>query len=326
MLATNPFRPLARPLACTAALALIIGCASEHPDPAASAPPPPITPQSAPQALQVHQRPLRLALAAALVSEQGVPVYHRVARYLGDKLGRDIELVNGLGYDIINGMLNDEALDGAFICGFPYVLLRDQPGMDVEILAAPVMKSARYQGRPIYYSDLIVHEDSDIRSIHDLRGRTFVYSEETSNSGYNLPRARLLELGLTNGFFGKVLRSGSHDESIRMVAGGRADASFVASLVLEYDDAHGLGVADRVRVLESLGPSSIPPVIARSNLPEGVRQELRRHLLAMHEDPEGRRILDQALLQRFVRVDDSSYDDIRERKHRAEAAGFQHLK
>jgi phosphonate transport system substrate-binding protein len=329
MLATNRFRPLvrplARPLACAAALVMITACASERADS------PPREPAAAPAAasptdLQAHQRPLRIALAAGLVSEQGVPVYRRMIDYLEGRLGRDVELVNGLGYDTINGMLNDEALDGAFICGLPYVLLRDQPGMDVELLVAPVMKAARYQGKPIYYADLIVRKDSDVQSIHGLRGRTLVYNEETSNSGYNLPRARLLELGLTDGFFGKVLRSGSHDESIRMVADGRADASFVTSLVLEYELAHGHGAADRVRVVESVGPSGIPPVIARSDLPEGVRQELRRHFVAMHEDPEGRRILDQALVERFVRVDDTHYDDIRERKNRAEAVGFQHLK
>ena len=335
MLATNLFRPLVRPLArplgrplaCAAALVMTTVCACERTDPAPSDPAPAPAAQAEPSTGPgPAQRPLRIALSAAFVSEHGVSTYRRLIDYLEDRLGRDIELVSGLGYDTINRMLNDGALDAAFLCGLPYVLLRDQPGMDVELLVAPVMKAARYQGEPIYYSDLIVRKDSDIQSIHDLRGRTLAYNEETSNSGYNLPRARLLELGLTDGFFGKVLRSGSHEESIRMVADGRADASFVDSLVLEYDLANGVGVADRVRVVESLGPSAIPPMIARSDLPEGAREELRRHLLAMHEDREGRRILDQALVDRFVRVDDTHYDDIRERKNRAEAAGFQHLK
>jgi phosphonate transport system substrate-binding protein len=330
MLATHLLGPLVRPparsLACAAALVMITACPSERTDPARRDPAPAPAAQAAPSAAPRPQRPLRIALSAAFVSEHGVPVYRRIVDYLEDRLGRDIEFVTGLGYDTINDMLNDAALDVAFVSGMPYVLLHDQPGLDVELLAAPVMKAARYQGKPVLYSDLIVRKDSDIQSIHDLRGRTYVYNEETSNSGYNMPRARLLELGLTNGFFGKVVRSGSHEESMRMVADGRADASYVDSLVLEYDLAHGLGGADRVRVVESLGPSGIPPVIARSDLPEGVREELRRHLLSMHEDPEGRSILDQAMIDRFVRVDDSNYDDIRERKNRAEAAGFQHLK
>ncbi len=321
MFAATVSRPLAR--AAALATAMIAACTPDHSNPAEHLPVPRTASQTAAPA---DQRPVRIALSAALVSEEGVPLYLRMIRYLSNKLGRQIELVNGLGYETISGMLNDGVLDAAFIGGLPYVLLHDQPGADVELLAAPVMKAARYQDRPICYADLIVRKDSGIRSIHDLRGLTFVYNEETSNPGYNIPRARLLELGLTDGFFGMVMRSGSHEESIRMVAEGRADASFVDSLVLEYELAQGSSVADRVRVVESLGPTGIPPVIVRSDLPEGVRQGLQRHLLAMHEDPEGRRILDQVLIQKFVRVDDTNYDDIRERKSRADAAGFQHLK
>lgn len=269
---------------------------------------------------------MRVALSAAFVSEQGVSVYQHIVEHLERKLGQDLELVTGLGYETINSMLADGAIDMAFVCGFPYVLLRDRPDPQVELVAAPVMKSARYQGKPVYYSDLIVGADSDIQSIQDLRGRTYVYNEETSNSGYNLPRARLIELGLTGGFFGKVLRSGSHEESIRMVADGRADASFVDSLVLEYDQAHSGDAAMRVRVIESVGPSGIPPVVVRTAVPRAIRQELQHLLVTMHEDPAGRRILDQALVDRFVVVGDHDYDDIRKHRRAAEAAGFQTLR
>ena len=307
-------------LACALAFLLTGTCKSD--DPGAS-----------PRAQPAPARPLRVALSAAFVSEHGVAVYQHIVEYLQRKLGQELELVTGLGYETINSMLDDGAIDMAFVCGYPYVLLHDRPDPRVALVAAPVMKSARYQGKPVYYSDLIVRADSDITSIHDLRGRTYVYNEETSNSGYNLPRSRLVALGLTDGFFGKVLRSGSHEESIRMVADGRADASFVDSLVLEYDltygltygSAHGDDAARRVRVIESVGPSGIPPVVMRTAVPAATRQELQRLLVTMHEDAEGRRILDAALVERFVIVDDSHYDDIRDHRRAAEAAGFQTL-
>lgn len=320
-----PTATLFRLLAGAAVLAatIITACTADRD---ASTPGVPVVQAARQTATRPGERPLRIALAPTLVPEQGVPVYQHMMDYLEGKIGRDIDLITGLSYDIINAMLNDRAIDAAFVNGLPYVLLRDQPGDDVELLAAPVMKSARYQGKPVYYADLIVRKDSDIRSIHDLRGRTYVYNEEISNSGYNLPRARLLELGYTHGFFGNVQRSGSHEDSIRMVLEGHADASFVTSLVLEYEIVHDPGLADRVRVVESLGPTGTSPLIARSNLPEGLRKELQHQFLVMHDDPVGRTILDQALIQRFVHVDDASYDDVRALKNAADAAGFQHLK
>jgi ABC-type phosphate/phosphonate transport system substrate-binding protein len=42
----------------------------------------------------------------------------------------------------------------------------------------------------------------------------------------------------------------------------------------------------------------------------------------MHEDPEGRAVLLEWLLARFVPVQDEDYDPIREMVRRAETAGF----
>ena len=260
-------------------------------------------------------------MSAAFVSEAGTPVYEQITSYVSGKLGREVEFVTGFSYETINSMLESGAVDVGFVCGLPYVLLRDREAPAVQLLVAPVMKDARYRDQPKYYSDLIVRQGSDIQSIHDLRGRTYVFNETISNSGYNLPRFRLAQLGYAEGFFGKVLRSGSHEESIRMVADGRADASFVDSLVLEYDLAHGLGVAKEVRVVESVGPAGIPPVVVSSHVPAELREQLEDVLVHMHEAPEGRRILDQALVARFTHVNDDNYDDVREMAQTAKTAG-----
>jgi phosphonate transport system substrate-binding protein len=274
----------------------------------------------------VDAKPLRIVMSAAFVSESGIGVYEEIAKYLKLKTGTKIEFITGLSYSTINGMMEEGAVDCAFICGLPYVMLHDRPAPAATLIVAPIMNAPRYKGQPKYYSDLIVRNDSPYQSIHDLAGRTYVYNDELSNSGYNLPRYRLLKLGLTSGFFGKVLRSGSHEESIRMVAAGEADASFVDSLVLDYDREKGLGHAREVRVLESVGPAGICPMAASAKLPASVRETLQRYLTRMHEDPEGKKILDKALLARFVVVDESNYDDIRSMREAAEQAGFTVIK
>jgi phosphonate transport system substrate-binding protein len=271
-------------------------------------------------------RPLRLALSAAFVSESGVGVYQKLADHLAVKMGIPCEFVSGLAYGTINDMLKTGAVDAAFVCGMPYVLERDKPDPSVVLVAAPVMKDARYGGKPQYFSDLIVKKDSPIRSFADLKGKVYVYNDKLSNSGYNMPRYKLVELGETKGYFGKVLRSGSHEESIRMVAQGEADASFVDSLVLDYDRAKGTGYAAAVRVIESRGPSSTCPVVASLKTPEDRRLKLQAALLGMDKDPAGRKILDEALVLRFDKVEDSMYNDIRGWMKAAAAAGYESIR
>ncbi|MCP3138217.1 phosphate/phosphite/phosphonate ABC transporter substrate-binding protein [Pyxidicoccus xibeiensis] len=270
--------------------------------------------------------PIRIAMSAAFVSESGTGVYAKLADWLARELGRQVEFVSGFSYGTIDEMIDDGAVDVGFICGYPYVLKHDRPEPVVDVLAAPVVKSPRYKDQPLYFSDLIVREGSRFQRFEDLEGATLVYNEEKSNSGYNMPRSFLIERGLTKGFFGKVIRSGSHEESIRMVAEGEADASFVDSLVLDYDREKGLGSAGQVRVLMSLGPEAIPPVVVSTQMAPELRERMRAALTHMHEDPEGRRILDEALLSRFAPVEDAHYDGIRRRHALAQRTGFMSLR
>ncbi len=270
--------------------------------------------------------PLRIAMSAAFVSESGVGVYAKLADWLARQLDQQVEFVSGFSYGTIDEMLDDGAVDVGFICGYPYVLEHDQPHHVIDVLVAPVMKAPRYKDQPLYFSDLIVREDSGFRRFEDLKGATLAYNEETSNSGYNMPRAFLIERGLTQGYFGKVFRSGSHEESIRMVASGEADASFVDSLVLDHDREKHLGSAGQVRVLMSLGPEAIPPVVVSTRMEPDLRRRLAFALTHMQEDAEGRRILDEALLSRFEPVEDAHYDGIRQRHALAQRTGFLDLK
>jgi len=266
--------------------------------------------------------PLRVAVSAAFVPDAGVGLYRAITDHLSKRLGQPLELIHGPAYATIDEMLNSGAVHLAFVCGLPYVQMMESPAPAVRLVAAPVMAGAHYGGQPKYFSYVIVREDLAARGFVDLKGLRFAYSEETSNSGYNMPRARLIELGETGGFFRETLRSGSHEESIRMVAEGKADTACVDSLVFDYMEAHGAPEINRVRVIERLGPAGIPPLVASTRLDEEMLRRVREVLLGMHEDPEGQRILAGAMIARFVAVDDSNYEDVRRMWQTARSTGF----
>lgn len=266
---------------------------------------------------------IRIVMSAAFVSESGVGIYSDIASYLGKKLKRKVTFVSGFSYATINTMLKKGMADVGFICGLPYVLEHDKSKPSVRLLLAPVMKHPRYRNQPIYYSYVIVHKNSKIRNFSSLKGSIFIYNDEISNSGYNMPRAYMIKKGWTSGFFGKVIRSGSHEESIRMIATGKADASAVDSLVYDYDKVYNPQYVSQTRILKVLGPAGIPPIVISTRTPADLRRKIRRILLNMNRDPDGRKILDKALVDRFAIVSDRNYNSIRKMKKLAKESGYE---
>jgi phosphonate transport system substrate-binding protein len=261
-------------------------------------------------------------MAAAFVSEAGIEVYEKIFKYLEKKLGRKITFVSGFSYETINTMLDSGMVDVGFICGLPYTLKHDAKPPSVDLIAAPVMMDKKYDNKPVYYSYIITHKDNKATKFQDLRGSTFTYNDEISNSGYNMPRAYMIELGETSGFFGKIKRSGSHEESIRQIASKEADVSAVDSLVYDYDLLHNNNLVSETKILKVLGPAGIPPVVISTKTSAETRNIVRDALLDMHNDPEGRIILQQALVDRFAPVEDGNYDSIRKMQKIATEKGY----
>jgi phosphonate transport system substrate-binding protein len=282
---------------------------------------------AAKQSFAEESKPLSIAMTAAFVSEKGTDVYGKISEYLHKKAGLETDFLTGLSYSTVNSMVENGAADIAFVCGYPYIMSHDgKENPPMKLLAAPVMESPLYEDKPIYYSYTIVPLDSTAQSFKDLKGKRYVYNDKGSNSGYNLPRAKLIELGETNGFFSEVMQSGSHEESIRMVAEGKTDASSVDSLVLDYMLLDGDESAKKVKIIDKLGPAGIPPVVYSSSLAPEKAEKIKDALLHMHEDPEGAAILKEAHVKKFVAVDDTVYDDVRKFHKMAVDANFMEIK
>lgn len=185
-----------------------------------------------------------------------------------------------------------------------------------------MLAGERYGGRPIYFSDVIVRAEDAARSFADLRGRSWAYNERASQSGYGIVRDTLLRMGETHGFFRRVVESGAHQRSIRMVVDAEADAAAIDSQVLAVELRDHPDLRERLRVIAALGPSTIQPLVASCALAAGTREAVRGVLVAMHEDPAMRAVLASGFIERFVAVGPRDYDDIRAMLRAAEDAHF----
>jgi phosphonate transport system substrate-binding protein len=145
----------------------------------------------------------------------------------------------------------------------------------IEAIAAPVLTDARFAGRPLYSSEVVVRSDSPHRSFEDLRGKRWAVNEPSSWSGYWV----VLEKVGAWSYFSEVVESGFHQRSLRLVADGEVDAAAIDSQVLAVEQRDDPGLAQRLRVVATLGPAPSQPVVVRSTLEEGVKAELQKRLL-----------------------------------------------
>jgi phosphonate transport system substrate-binding protein len=251
-----------------------------------------------------------------------MPVYEAVADEVGRRLAIETELTVETDYE---ACARDEN-EVCFVCSLPYVEFERRGITPAVPIAAPVLEGERYAGRPIYYSDVIVHRDSPFGSFLDLRGRSWAYNEPLSHSGYGITRYHLVKIGETRGFFGEVIEAGFHEESVRMVAAREVDASAIDSQVLAVMLRDDPSLARSLRVIDALGPSTIQPVAVSKRVPLELRARLQQIVTTMHEDPDVRERLALGMVERFVPVDASTYDDIRMMRDACEAARFMQVR
>ncbi len=232
-----------------------------------------------------------------------------LADYLGRRLGIAARFVDDISWQEREKWLDEGRVDVCWLCGLPYIWKAQND--EIELLAAPVMQGSRYAEQPVYFSDVVVHRDSSLHSFEHLRGASWAYNEAHSHSGHLLTRYKLATRGQNDAYFSAVIAAGSHQRALELVLKRVVDASAIDSTVLELVLEAQPEIGAQIRVVDTWGPSPIPPWLVHRRTPPQLRAELRRLLLAMHEEEQGRAVLKLARIARFTKVRDEDYDAIR---------------
>jgi phosphonate transport system substrate-binding protein len=254
----------------------------------------------------VQVTPLYVAVASVISPRGAVESYQPLLNYLSVQLNRPVELVQRRTYAEVNDLIEQGQIDMAFVCTSAYVIGQREFGM--ELLAAP-----QVEGETVYHSLLIVPADSQADDMADLRGKTFAFTDPWSTSGRMYPTAVVKKLGENPEiFFGQVLFTYSHDDAIRAVASGVADGAAVDSLVYQFAVARDPRLAEQTKVIHRSIPFGIPPVVTSPHLRPQIRAKLQEILLNMADDPAGRPALRALDIDRFVLIEDSAYNSVRD--------------
>ena len=261
--------------------------------------------QPLPAAAAAEVIPLRVAVAAVISPKGTAESYQPLLDYLSLKLDRPVELVQRRTYAEVNDLIERGEVDVAFVCTSAYVIGQRDFGM--QLLAAPQVND-----ESVYYSWLIVPADSPAQEMADLRGKTFAFTDPWSNTGRMYPTSLVKALGETpETFFGRTFFTYSHDDAIRAVASGVASGAAIDSLVYEFAVTREPWLGEQTKVIHRSTPFGIPPVVTSPQLRPQVQADLKNILLEMDKDPGGRQALQSLDIDRFVLIEDTAYDSVR---------------
>jgi phosphonate transport system substrate-binding protein len=251
-------------------------------------------------------KPIKIAVAPVISPRASIEYYVDLFEYIGKLLNCSVEIVQRKTYTEINDLLASGKVDVAFVCSGAYIEGHDKFGM--ELLVAP-----KAYGQPVYYSYIIVPRDSEAKSLKDLKGKVYAFTDPLSNSGRLVPTYMLVRLGETpESFFKQYIYTHSHDNSIEAVARKIVDGASVDSLVWEYFNATDPRFTSHTKVIEKSPPYPIPPVVVRPGIDPKFKQKLRDILLSLHKDPRGKGILAKLRIEKFIILPDEAYNILRE--------------
>ena len=250
-----------------------------------------------------RRRALRIGLTPVFLDDQAA-FLNRWRDYLSRASGYEVVFVQRSSYREISEQIASNALDVAWMCGYPYVMDSER----LRLLAVPL-----HLGRPAYRSYLITPEDAPVARIEELEGKVFAFSDPNSFSGSLYPRFLLHHAGHTpDSLFRRSFFTWSHRKVVEAVAVGLADGGAVAGYVWETLDRLHPEITRRTRVVSRSPSYGFPPFVARRDLPAAVFSRLQSVFFGMRDDDEGLRLLTALNLDGFVPGTPEQFSEIRE--------------
>jgi len=239
-----------------------------------------------------------------------VPIYEKIGKLIGDKLGCKVEVYVATGYNAeIEAMRNGKLELGEF-GPLGYVLAHQVA--KAEAVAAFGTADAKPD---TYWASVVTYPSSGIKTVADIRGHSFAFSDAASTSGHLFPAFGLRKAGIDPDKDIKAIYAGSHTASFEAIYNHKVDAGELNSEQLESAKQRGHYNDGDLVFLWKSDPIPTDPWAVRGDLPDAFKKQMAdvlANLDLMSLDPADRKILVGAGITRLVPQNDQAYDLIRD--------------
>jgi len=239
-----------------------------------------------------------------------VPIYEKIGKMIGDKVGCKVEVFVATGYNAEIEAMRNGKLELAEFGPLGYVLAHQIAK------AEAVAAFGNVENNPVsYWASIVTNPSSGIATVADIRGRSFAFSDAASTSGHLFPAYGLRKAGLDPEKDIKALYAGSHTAAFEALYNRKVDAGELNSEQLESATQRGHYKDGDLVFLWKSDPIPTDPFAVRGDLPDALKKKLAdavQHLDLMSLDAADRKILVGAGITQLVPQSDRAYDLIRD--------------
>ena len=223
--------------------------------------------------------------------------------YLEQQLGMKVEFVPVSDYAAVVEALASDRLDMAWLGGFTFVQTRLKTGN-----AIPLVQREQDEK----FTSKYITANPAVKSLQDLKGKTFAFGSVSSTSGSLMPRYFMLQEQIVpEQFFSRVAYSGAHDATVAWVEAGKVDAGVLNASVWEKLVASDKVDTSKVRVFATTPTYFDYNWTVRGNLDPAIVKKLTDAFLALDPSkPEHKAIMDLQRASKFIPTKSANYDGI----------------
>jgi len=161
--------------------------------------------------------------------EKALAAQEPLRAYLEQKLGVHTVVVTGTSYGAVIEAMRAGRADAFEVGPFSYLIANNVANAEA-IAVGNYVTVVDKTVLPAYYSVLFTKKGSGIKSIDDLKGKSFAFTDPASTSGYLMPSLTIMAAekldtkDQLDSFFGQATFAGSHPASVLAVWNGTTDA------------------------------------------------------------------------------------------------------
>jgi ABC-type phosphate/phosphonate transport system substrate-binding protein len=217
------------------------------------------------------------------------------------RAGVDVDVIDYPAPAPLSDLWDRSDKAAVFMCGLPYSRSETRP----EILVAPVPSPAGFDGKPRYWSDLVVRADSPFLTLRDTFGHRLALTVRDSQSGYVAPLRLIATYGGPEPLYDEVIAPRiTPVGALTAVTEGLADVAPVDAYAFRLLQKFRPDLTSQVRVVAQTDIRPIPLLVASSPRSES----LATAFLTAHEDAALAPVMADLLLDRFVEPEATAYE------------------